>query len=87
MLIASGMNTNERAFFSLLGVTQYLTRDAVVATLREIATIAAPKSELVMQYLPPPSALSAEEGEIVAAHAANRNYAPSLIDCRMTLKE
>lgn len=38
------------AFFSWLGVTIYLTREANVATLRAIASCAAPGSELVFTY-------------------------------------
>ncbi|MEO8604542.1 MAG: SAM-dependent methyltransferase [bacterium] len=38
------------AFFSWLGVTIYLTREANLATLRGVATAAAPGSELVFTY-------------------------------------
>lgn len=44
------------ALFSLLGVTQYLTADAVWATLRHVATAAA-GSELLCGYLVSPSHL------------------------------
>jgi methyltransferase (TIGR00027 family) len=39
------------AFFAWPGVTMYLTREAVFATLRSIGTIAASGSELVFDYL------------------------------------
>jgi methyltransferase (TIGR00027 family) len=39
------------AFFSWLGVTNYLTRDANLATLRAIAGCAAPGSELAFSYI------------------------------------
>jgi methyltransferase (TIGR00027 family) len=38
-------------FFSWLGVTVYLTRDANLSTLRAIAACAAPGSELVFTYV------------------------------------
>ncbi len=37
-------------FFSWLGVTYYLTREAIRNTLTSISTVAAPNSELVMDY-------------------------------------
>lgn len=37
-------------FFSWLGVTYYLTREAISNTLTSIGTVAAPTSELVMDY-------------------------------------
>jgi methyltransferase (TIGR00027 family) len=51
VLRASPMRTGEPAFFSWLGVTLYLTRDANLATLRAIASTAAPGSELVFTYV------------------------------------
>jgi len=54
----------EPAFFSWLGVTMYLDRDANRATLRAIASTAAPGSELVFTYIDqaaldaPPAALT-----------------------------
>jgi O-methyltransferase involved in polyketide biosynthesis len=39
------------AFFSWLGVTAYLTREANLKKLRAIATRGAPGSELVFNYL------------------------------------
>jgi methyltransferase (TIGR00027 family) len=42
---------NEPAFFSWLGVTVYLTREANLATLRAIATCGAPESQLVFSYV------------------------------------
>ncbi len=38
------------AFFSWLGTTAYLTREAVLGTLRSIASYAAPGSEVVFDY-------------------------------------
>lgn len=42
---------DQPAFFSWLGVTVYLTREANLATLRAVAGCAAPTSELVFTYL------------------------------------
>ncbi len=50
VLRGSPMRAAEPAFFSWLGVTLYLTREANLATLRAIATTAAPGSELVFTY-------------------------------------
>lgn len=47
----SPMHADEPVFLSWLGVTLYLTRDANLATLRAIASTAAPGSELVFTYL------------------------------------
>lgn len=42
---------HEPAFFSWLGVTVYLTREANLATLRAVANVGAPGSELVFTYV------------------------------------
>jgi methyltransferase (TIGR00027 family) len=42
---------DEPAFFSWLGVTVYLTREANLATLRAVAKLGAPRSELVFTYV------------------------------------
>jgi hypothetical protein len=68
-LAAGGVNCNVKAFFSCLGVTQYLTRDVVLNTLREIASATAPGSELVVQFIVPAATLSREEGNLVTAAA------------------
>lgn len=49
---AAGFDVNRPAVVASTGVTQYLTRDAIVATLRQIATLA-PGSTLVMTFLLP----------------------------------
>lgn len=69
-LTLGGLRTGERAFFSWLGVTQYLTRDAIERTLGEVAAVAAPGSELVLEFIAPASVLSPEEGALVNALAA-----------------
>jgi methyltransferase (TIGR00027 family) len=47
----SPLRATERAFFSWLGVTMYLTKEANFKTLRAIASTAAPGSELVFEYV------------------------------------
>jgi methyltransferase (TIGR00027 family) len=51
VLSGSCFNSAAPAFFSWLGVTMYLTREANVASLRAIARASAPGSELVFTYL------------------------------------
>src|SRR4051794_40339219 len=55
-LSAGGIDRGAKAFFSWLGVTQYLTKDAVLSTLREIASATASGSELVATF-PVPAAM------------------------------
>lgn len=50
-LARSPFRPDEPAFFSWLGVTMYLTREANLASLRAIASCAAAGSELVFTYL------------------------------------
>lgn len=50
-LARSPFRSNHPAFFSWLGVTVYLTREANLATLRAIATCGAPGSEMVFTYV------------------------------------
>lgn len=50
-LARSSFRADEPAFFSWLGVTVYLTRNANLATLRAVATCGAPGSELVFTYV------------------------------------
>ena len=69
-LAAGGVNRNAKAFFSWLGVTQYLPRDVVLNTLREIVSATAPGTELVVQFIVPAATLSPEEGNLVTAAAA-----------------
>jgi methyltransferase (TIGR00027 family) len=47
----SSFRSGEPAFFSWLGVTVYLTREANMATLRAIANGSAPGSEVVFSYV------------------------------------
>jgi methyltransferase (TIGR00027 family) len=47
----SPFDTSQPAFFSLLGVTMYLSPEANRVTMREIASCSAPGSELVFTYI------------------------------------
>jgi methyltransferase (TIGR00027 family) len=51
------------AFFSWLGVTQYISREAVCGTLREISELA-PGTEIVFTYVMPQTLLSSEDRRI-----------------------
>jgi methyltransferase (TIGR00027 family) len=68
-LATGGVTRDAKAFFSWLGVTQYLPRDAVLNTLREIASAAAPGSELVVQFVVPPATLTRKDADLVTALA------------------
>jgi O-methyltransferase involved in polyketide biosynthesis len=68
-LATGGVTRDAKAFFSWLGVTQYLLRDAVLNTLREIASAAAPGSELVVQFVVPPATLTRKDADLVTALA------------------
>jgi methyltransferase (TIGR00027 family) len=50
-LARSSFQRDAPAFFSLLGVTVYLTREANLATLSAVANIGAPGSQLVFTYV------------------------------------
>lgn len=51
-LKAAGFDANRPAVIASTGVTQYLTKDAITATLRQVATLA-PGSTLAMTFLLP----------------------------------
>jgi methyltransferase (TIGR00027 family) len=48
---SSSYDPNVKSFFSWLGVTPYLTREEVYATLRSIAEVASANSTIVFDYL------------------------------------
>ncbi len=60
-MIQGGYNPDAPSFFSWLGVTQFLSEEAVFATLDYVAKSAAPGSEIVFQYCLPDSSLNEEE--------------------------
>lgn len=48
---SSAYDPNVKSFFSWLGVTMYLTREEIFATLRSITNIAPPGSAVIFDYL------------------------------------
>jgi methyltransferase (TIGR00027 family) len=69
----AGWNPEKRTFFSWLGVTPYLTSDAVMATLRFIAS-APEESGVVFDYMIPPSMLTTTQlkyFDLLAARVAS----------------
>ncbi|SDD41375.1 class I SAM-dependent methyltransferase [Nocardioides lianchengensis] len=58
-LVAAGFSASAPAFFVWLGVVPYLTRDAVAATLRAIASV--PDGEVVLDYTNPLASVPARE--------------------------
>ncbi|HEY6769948.1 MAG TPA: class I SAM-dependent methyltransferase, partial [Candidatus Sulfotelmatobacter sp.] len=71
-LEASGLNTNSAAFFSWLGVTPYLTREACMTTLSWIARMPA-GSGIVFDFAIDPALLNA--GQRQALEALSRRVA------------
>src|SRR5699024_2118966 len=59
-LKASGFDTNKPAVVVSTGVTQYLTKDAITATLNQVARLA-PGSTLAMTFLLPFESIESEE--------------------------
>ena len=66
-LEAGGLDTSRRVFVLWLGVTPYLTEEAVFATLAELARFSG-GAEVVFDYPNPPDAI--EEREVRASRAA-----------------
>jgi methyltransferase (TIGR00027 family) len=69
-LEAGGVDRKAKAFFSWLGVTQYLTRDAVLKALREIVSTTVAGSRIVATLIVPSSTLHRAESELIAAISA-----------------
>ena len=65
----AGFDFTAPVFFSLLGVTQYLTRPAVLQTLGDIATISSAPVTLVLEFVRSPTELNREDAEAVRATA------------------
>ena len=63
------MDRKAKAFLSWLGVTQYLTRDAVLKALREIVSATVAGSEIVATFAVPASIPNPAESEVLAATA------------------
>ena len=59
-LAASSLDRRAPTFFSWLGVTQYLTREAIDSTLRFLLSMPR-RSEIVMEFILPPDSWTPEE--------------------------
>ena len=64
-LIGAGFNPEAPAFFAWLGVTCYLTSEAVRDTIGQIAAVAAPGSQVLLDYRYPRSLVPAAGLELV----------------------
>ena len=58
-LVAAGFNAEERAVIACTGVSMYLTRDAIVAMLRQVATLVK-GSTFIMSFMLPIELVDAE---------------------------
>ena len=54
-LLKAGFRTGEPSLFSWLGVTMYLIRDTMMATMEQISSSVPSGSEIVFDYVVPPS--------------------------------
>jgi methyltransferase (TIGR00027 family) len=70
-LLAGGHRPELPTFFSWLGVTHYLTDEAVFTTLRSVASFA-PGSEIVFQYFLPEALFDDENRRLLALWKARR---------------
>jgi methyltransferase (TIGR00027 family) len=68
-LAESVVDLSRPVYLSMLGVAQYLTTDAMLQTLRDVATITVPGSEIVLQFVVPPAMLASDEAALVEALA------------------
>ena len=64
-LIAAGFDPESPAFFSWLGVTYYLTEEAISATIDQVAAVSAPGSSLVVDYRYPRQLVPADGQALV----------------------
>jgi methyltransferase (TIGR00027 family) len=62
-LAAADFDFGQPSFFSWLGVTQYLTRDATLATLRFVCGLAA-GTQILFEVVPPDSSLPQDERRV-----------------------
>jgi methyltransferase (TIGR00027 family) len=70
-LLAGGHRPELPTFFSWLGVTHYLTEEAVFTTLRYVASLA-PGSEIVFQYFLPEALFDDENRRLLALWKTRR---------------
>jgi methyltransferase (TIGR00027 family) len=98
-LARSPFRSDRLSFFSWLGVTMYLTREANLATLKSVAAFALPDSELVFTYMDEQifasksaSFLALQErvaamGEPFLSGFDPRSLAQELLSCGLELRE
>ncbi|MDE2729064.1 MAG: class I SAM-dependent methyltransferase [Gemmatimonadota bacterium] len=60
-LTAHGFDPEKRSFFNWLGVTYYLSRDAIQDTMNKVAGITCPGSEIVFDYLAETNSIPEDE--------------------------
>lgn len=60
-LTAHGFDPEKRSFFNWLGVTYYLSREAIQDTLNQVAGITCPGSEIVFDYLAETNSIPEDE--------------------------
>ncbi len=89
--LAEGLHAGDHrpdlpTFFSWLGVTHYLTEDAVFKTLRYVASLAA-GSEIVFQYFVPEALWNDEDRPILRLWKARRNAQGEPVEPVLTLFE
>ena len=65
-----GFPLEEPAFFSWLGVTQYLTSDTVLGTLKQVATLA-PTTEISFTFVVPQTSVLGDDHRVFAMSVAN----------------
>jgi methyltransferase (TIGR00027 family) len=65
-----GFPLEKPAFFSWLGVTQYLTSDTVLGTLKQVATLA-PTTEISFTFVVPQTSVVGEDHQVFAMSVAN----------------
>ncbi len=68
-LAGSVVDLSRPVFISMLGVVQFLTPEAMSRTLHDVVTTTAPGSEIVLQYVVPPSMLASDKSALVEALA------------------
>jgi methyltransferase (TIGR00027 family) len=73
-LVAAGFDKNKPAVVASTGVSMYLTKEAIAATLRQIAALA-PGSTLTLSYLLPAELADPEERPILAIAEAGARRA------------
>lgn len=65
-LTQSGYQSDQPAFFSWLGVVQYLAPESVFGTLESLSQVSAPGSEVVFDYLLPADRIGQRDAPVMA---------------------